>query len=204
MQSLEIIGFFIAIVPLLGAFYSYVHSENLKARERKIALLNEYRDKIQMNPSIASIMYLCERDMLAPDFYHPEVDSNSANTCMNVVATLGFFDAMCYSFFTKNLGIIEFVYFWGEMTEIMKNKSILAYLDFLERRNYDFEKETIEKSNDLIDLIFPYCYLQIFYRVLISEMNRSSRRKLLKSYWSMTEVIEKELQTRFQQCEKSV
>jgi hypothetical protein len=217
METIEIIGFIIAVVPLLGGFYSYVHSENKKARERRAALLNEYREKIQMSPSIAGVMYYCETKSLNTDFYLKKVDVPEDSTkiepskkddpqkdnpykemYINVVATLGFFDALCYTFITKNLGKDEFIYFWGEMKEIMNNPSICAYLLFLENRNFIAEEDKFATVDDLIDQIFPYCFLQVFSRVSLTEMKMITRSGIMRRYWATAREINKELKGKYQ------
>lgn len=212
MRAIEIIGFAIAVAPLLGGFYAYVRSESQKARERRAALLNEYREKIQMNPSIAGVMYQCETKTLTTDFFrkheesteddskkkNPKKDSPENQTYIDVVATLGFFDALCYTFFTKNLGKDEFVYFWGEMKEITDNESIQEYLLFLEGRNFKSEEKTFSTINDLIDQIYPYCFLQIFSHISLKDMNSFSRSAIMRAYWAASKSINEDLKDKYQ------
>lgn len=197
MEALEIIGYIIPIITLIAGLVSYIINERAKIKEKKVTQLNYFRDKIQNDDSISTIMFLCDTHDLNGDFFSNESVIKDSKMYKDVVSTLGFFDAMCYSFYSKNLAANEFLYFIGEIASLAKNESIKQYLKDLERKNYEAFGSDLNEADSLVVYIYPYYYFQIISKISVKELYNNSQSKIIKMIKEKSAIIDKDLKDQY-------
>jgi hypothetical protein len=197
MIKLEVILAILPIIALFAGLVRYLISEIAKRKDKRVNQLLEIRNQIQNDIGIANVMFLCETNTLTNEFFRSINAQELSNVYKDIVKTLGLFDSMCYSFLSNNLGKAVFVYFIGEMKEVILNKTIREYLDFSLERNVKLIINDKIDENNLFDSVYPYGFFQVSMRLNALDISSLPAYKLKSKIQQQKRLVNIEIYNQF-------
>ncbi|MEG1582265.1 MAG: hypothetical protein RR334_03850 [Clostridia bacterium] len=161
MSVTEIISIAVNVLQII-AFFALFRSYYTATRNDKVQYFFSQNRLLYSDDRLCKGLFLAENNKIPDNFEENE------ELCKTIVASLAFFNSICYMHRTKKIKTYEYVYFCTEMHNLVCNAQVQKYLDKILKKviaeyigTNKFALMDIKKI-DFVDEFLPYLSLQLY------------------------------------------